>query len=303
MDNYQHTISMNLELDEENYKAIKKLEAICYEEQITYLKLELDFKMGQMKNSIKNKIMTEFLYYENKVLVGYLGLCNFGRDTVEVSGMVHPNFRKKGIFKKLYLLAREEWQKICPSEVLALCDHTSVSGLAFINSLGAEYASSEYKMCLNKVLTLDSPSSHGIKLRVATSEDVAEMYRQDSINFGLVEKKIDDKEVQEEIEKTAIQLEDATTINYLAERTGKIIGKIRITITNNEGFIYGFGVLPDYRGKGYGREILCYALDILKKKQIDDIFLEVATENKNALGLYESCGFEEISVMDYYVVS
>jgi len=303
MDNYQHTISMKLELDEENYKAIKKLEAICYEEQITYLKLELDFKMGQMKNSIKNKIMTEFLYYENKVLVGYLGLCNFGGDTVEVSGMVHPNFRKKGIFKKLYLLAREEWQKMCPSEVLALCDHTSVSGLAFINSLGAEYASSEYKMCLNNVLTLDSPPSHGIKLRLATSEDVAEMYRQDSINFGLVEKKIDDKEVQEEIEKTAIQVDDANTINYLAELTGKIIGKIRITITNNEGFIYGFGVLPDYRGKGYGREILCYALDILKKKQVDNIFLEVATENKNALRLYESCGFEEISVMDYYVVS
>ena len=187
MNNYQHSISMKLELNEEDYKAIKNLEAICYEKQRTYLKLELDFKRHQKKNSIKNKIMTEFLYFENEILVGYLGLCNFGRDIVEVSGMVHPEFRRKGIFKKLYLLAKEEWRKICPSEVLLLCDHASLSGLDFINSLGAEYASSEYKMCLNKK-TLEFTPTHGIKLRMATSEDVAEMYRQDSIYFGLLEK-------------------------------------------------------------------------------------------------------------------
>ena len=54
----------------------------------------------------------------------------------------------------------------------------------------------------------------------------------------------------------------------MAELKGEIIGKIRIDITDNEGFIYGFGVLPDFRGKGYGREILSSALDILKKKQV-----------------------------------
>ena len=66
MDNYQHSICMKLELNEEDYEAIKSLEAICYEEQKTYLKLELDFKMCQKKNSIKNKIMREFFYYENE---------------------------------------------------------------------------------------------------------------------------------------------------------------------------------------------------------------------------------------------
>lgn len=301
MENYQHTISMKLELNEKDYEEIKRLEGICYKEQVTYLKLELDFKMHQEKNSIINKIMTEFLYYENETLVGYLGLCNFGGDKVEVSGMVHPKFRRKGIFKKLYLLAKEEWQKTCPSEVLVLCDHTSLSGLAFINSIAAEYASSEYKMCLNKK-TLESHTTHGIKLRMATSEDVTEMYRQDSIYFGLLEKEPNEEEAKEYIEKTSNRVDDSS-VSYMAELMGKIIGKIRIDITNNEGFIYGLGVLPDFRGKGYGREILSSALDILKKKDVKDIFLEVATENKNALGLYESCGFEEISVMDYFVVS
>jgi ribosomal protein S18 acetylase RimI-like enzyme len=300
MDN-KHSISMKFELSEKEYEDIKSLEAICYEKQKTNLKLELDFKMSQKKSSIKSKIMTGFLYYENEILVGYLGLDSFSRNIVEVSGMVHPEFRRKRIFKKLYLLAKEEWERICPSQVLVLCDHTSLSGLAFINSLGAEYSSSEYKMCLNKK-ELDSVSTHGIKLRVTTSEDAAELYRQDSIYFGLVEKEADDKELEKNIEETYIQADD-NSINYMAELEGEIIGKIRITITNTEGFIYGFGVLPDFRGKGYGRETLSSALDILKKKQLDNVFLEVATENKNALGLYESCGFEEISVMDYYIVS
>lgn len=299
MENHQHTITMKFELNKNDYKAIKSLEVACYEKQKTNLKLELDFKMRQRKNSIKNKIMGELFYYDNEVLVGYLGLSNFGGDTVEVSGMVHPKFRRKRIFKKLFLLAKEEWEKISSSEVLVLCDHTSISGLAFINSIGAEYVSSEYKMCLNKK-ALEVANPYVIKLRLATDEDAAEINRQTSSYFGHAEK--ENKEIEEEIEKPAIQLDD-NFISYMAELNGKIIGKIHTSITDNEGFIYGFGVLPEYRGKGYGRETLCSALEILKKKELDNIFLDVATENKKALGLYESCGFEEISVMDYYVVS
>ncbi|MGH4140777.1 GNAT family N-acetyltransferase [Clostridium sp.] len=298
MDNHQHTITMTMksELNEEDYKAIKSLEAICYKKQKINLKLELDFKMH-----LKNKIMAEFLYYDNEILVGYLGLCNFHGTSVEVTGMVQPEFRRKGIFKKLYLLAEEEWQKICPSEVLLLCDHTSLSGLTFINNIGAEYGSSEYKMCLNKKSVYKS-TNHAIILRPATKEDATELYRQDSIYFGNLEKDVDEKKLQEDIDEISLQIDDSA-INYLAELSGEVIGKIRISIADNEGFIYGFGVIPDSRGNGYGREILCLALDILKKEQVDNTFLEVATENKKALALYESCGFEEISVMDYYIVS
>lgn len=298
MENYHHTISIKLELNEEDYEDIKSLEAICYEKQKTNLKLELGLKMRQRKKNVKNKIVGEFLYYENEILVGYLGLCNFGGATVEVSGMVHPKVRRKGIFKKLYLIAKEEWQRICPQEVLVICDHTSVSGFAFINSIGAEYGSSEYKMCLNKKVLGVTPSNV-IKLRVASCEDAAEIDRQSSIYFGAPLKDDYDKE---DIEKSAIQVDD-NFISYMAEINGEIIGKIHICINDNEGFIYGVGVIPDFRGKGYGREILNSALNILKYKNVDNIFIEVARSNKKALGLYESCGFEEISVMDYYVVS
>jgi ribosomal protein S18 acetylase RimI-like enzyme len=298
MDNYKQSISMKLELNEKDYENIKNLEAICYDEQNYNLKLELDYKMRHRKNAIKNKIMKEFLYYENEILVGYLGLCNFHGTSVEVSGMVHPKFRKQGIFKKLYLLAKEEWKNMGPSEVLVLCDHTSISGIAFIDDLGAEYGFSEYKMCLNEK-TLEDTDAFVTKLRLATSVDADEIDRQSSIYFGEAEQEADNKEDKE---KSSLEIEDNFN-SYMAEVKGEIIGKIHVCITKGEGFIYGVGVLPKFRGRGYGREILCSALNILKGKNIKNIFLEVGTENKSALGLYESCGFEEISVMDYYVVS
>ena len=309
MINRKHIILIENKLSEEELEDIKKLENICYKKQKTNLKLELDFKENLRKKVIKdfitNKIMTEFLYYQNDILIGYLGVCNFGGASIEITGMVHPEFRRQRIFKKLYLIAKQEWQKSNPQEVLALCDHTSVSGLAFINSNGFEYASSEYKMCLNKK-TPDSLHKYVIKLRLATSEDINEIDNQSSVYFGDpikdVAKDNDDETVEMDIQKPLIQEED-NFISYMAEIDGKIIGKIHLSITNNNGFIYGFGVRPEFRGNGYGREILNLAMDIFKKKSIGDIFLDVACQNKIALGLYESCGFEEVSVMDYYIIS
>ncbi|MBW9154022.1 GNAT family N-acetyltransferase [Clostridium estertheticum] len=304
MDSYNHTICMKLKLDEEDNKAVRTLCSICYEKQKIYLKLELDLKKSQRKENKKDEALLEFLYYENKTLVGYLGVCNFGGNSVQISGMVHPDFRRKGIFRKLYLIAKEEWQRTSKAEVLALCDHTSTSGIEFINSIGGEYVSSEYKMCLTKkALECKIKQSHGnvsiIKLRLATSEDAAEIEKQTSIYFGKPLNEIDDKE---DVENSFIQQGD-NFISYMALLKEVIIGKVHISIINKEGFIYGFGVLPVFRGKGYGRIVLLATLDILKEKGADNIFLEVESQNKNAIGLYESCGFEEVSVMDYYVIT
>ncbi|MBU3153946.1 GNAT family N-acetyltransferase [Clostridium estertheticum] len=312
MDSYNHTICMKLKLDEEDNKAVRALCAICYEKQKTCLKLELDLKKRQRKETAKDGALLEFLYYENKTLVGYLGVCNFGGNSVQISGMVHPDFRRKGIFRKLYLMAKEEWQRISKAEVLALCDHTSTSGIEFINSIGGEYGTSEYKMCLTKK-ALDGESIHKhenatiIKLKLATSEDVSEIENQTSIYFGKPQNEIDGEEVKvvnmdkEDLENSFIQ-QGNNFISYMALLKEEIIGKVHISIINKEGFIYGFGVLPVFRGKGYGRKILLATLDILKEKGADNIFLEVESQNKNAIGLYESCGFEEVSVMDYYVI-
>ncbi len=86
----------------------------------------------------------------------------------------------------------------------------------------------------------------------------------------------------------------------LIELKGEIIGNINVEYDNNSAFIFGFGILPDHRGKGYGKAALNELLKLIIAKGIDDIQLDVECNNKNALNLYKAFGFEEKSVMNYY---
>ncbi len=82
-----------------------------------------------------------------------------------------------------------------------------------------------------------------------------------------------------------------------------VIGKLDVSLSEREAFIYGFGVLPEYRGRGYGRQLLARTIQTLIALGKTQIALEVATANKNALSLYHSCGFRETGSYDYYVLT
>jgi mycothiol synthase len=58
------------------------------------------------------------------------------------------------------------------------------------------------------------------------------------------------------------------------------------------GRIYMLGVDPDYRGKGFGRQLLLVGLSYLKSKSLRVVELTVDNENKAARALYESVGFK-----------
>ena len=89
---------------------------------------------------------------------------------------------------------------------------------------------------------------------------------------------------------------------YLAVKDGVVIGKVNLQLSNGLGGIYGLGVLPEERGKGYGRATLRLAVQKLIEAGAGTVYLQVLTDNEKALTLYQSCGFETRSVMDYYVI-
>jgi ribosomal protein S18 acetylase RimI-like enzyme len=64
--------------------------------------------------------------------------------------------------------------------------------------------------------------------------------------------------------------------------------------------VTAFGVLPEYRGRGYGRQLLLDAVDVLLRESSDRVVIEVATDNERALGLYRSCGFKVASAYGFY---
>ena len=75
---------------------------------------------------------------------------------------------------------------------------------------------------------------------------------------------------------------------------------IGLSLHGDEGYIYGFVVAKALRGQGLGRQILKHAVSRLHTMGAKTIALEVTTTNANALGLYESCGFVQVSTYDYF---
>lgn len=288
-------IKLKEHLNEEDCKEIEDLQQICTINDKSNLKLELDYKlMSSFGECIPITNINEFMYYNGQNLIGYLGICSFGKSDLEVNGMVHPNYRRQGVFSKLFQLVKEESRKRENNKMLLLCDRESKAGQEFINSTGFTYEYSEYEMYLNMNFTNAASENviNDIVFRKAKNSDSKEIAQQNAIYFGSDLDEVDEI-IPEEEEKRGM-------IIYLVVIDDKVIGKVHLIIEKNLGGIYGLGVKPEYRSRGYGRKILLKAIDKLKESNVEKIMLQVEIQNENALILYKSCGFEQTSTMDYF---
>ncbi|MDP4145692.1 MAG: GNAT family N-acetyltransferase [Bacillota bacterium] len=78
-------------------------------------------------------------------------------------------------------------------------------------------------------------------------------------------------------------------------RKGKYIGYGQIIIENNMPTIVNFGILKEYQGKGYGKQLLAHLLNILKSNNFNKVLIKVNSDNQIALNLYRSFGFSVYS--------
>jgi ribosomal protein S18 acetylase RimI-like enzyme len=313
-------IKLKENIDAADYEKISELQDRCLKMDQTALKLELDYKLGVSVDSSKGvQDINEFMYYDGEVLIGYMGISSFGGPW-EVNGMVDPDYRRKGIYTKLFELVLAEWKRRGSGSMLLLSDRNSESGQKFIAGAGAQYKHSEYEMFLKKDAPVATPDQLAITFRKATNADANEIARQNAIYFNDEEDAgsddsilPEDKEISSEglklIEEKEISPDDVILpeeeekrgmTSYLVEKEGQIIGKVNLQLTTKLGAIFGLGVLPEHRRKGYGRALLLLAIEKLREANSQEIMLQVAAENSNALNLYKSCGFEETSTMDYF---
>ena len=291
-----HEIKCFNKIDEDLVEAVKALEVKCLAQKEGTLKLELDYKLAAASDlSNKAEMLSDYLYYVDQRLVGYLGICSFGGSKPEINGMVDPECRRQGIFSKLLAVAIEELHRLKKKQALLLTDRESVSGQGFIkNQMGdaLKLAHSEYEMFLNQSeFESFGLSAHSL-LRKASNQDAEAIARQNAVYF---DQSYDETELilPETEEKRGMTV-------YMAEHEGQCIGKIHLELSHECGAIYGVGILPEFRGRGFGRQIIKEGVGILLSQQAKVIKLQVESENENALGLYRSCGFEAVSTMDYY---
>jgi ribosomal protein S18 acetylase RimI-like enzyme len=252
------------------------------------LRLKLNFDMLESRNGNRKE---DFFHYEEGRLVGFLGSYYFG-NKVELCGMVHPDYRRRGIFSKLLENALKEAKKHKARTILLNAPTDSQSAKEFLQTIPCTLSMVEYQMKWQKT---ELPEDHSVTIRPSISEEEMEAEIQLDVQcFGLNE---------EEARQYKQENKDLTTdLRLMIEAEGRVAGKMRLSEMNGESWIYGFAVFPELQGKGIGRKALSKVVKMQEEKGFS-IFLEVEAKNANALRLYESCGFRSYHSQEYYKVN
>ncbi|WP_165921106.1 GNAT family N-acetyltransferase [Paenibacillus albiflavus] len=281
-------------LNAEQLRAIKELAHIC--NQHDQIRLKLNWDALELRNRAETN---DWLYYKDGKLVGFLGLYYFSMAEAEFSGMVHPSYRRQGIFQLMVNQARLACLLRGFPKMIFMNQRGSTTGRAFLAEYGARYLFSEhwmeYNVNFSEYIIIPKRADLLLRENIDHEDDLETLIRIQTLGFGM-----DEEDVRDHLMNAANNAHTTTLIVYY---NGFPIGSIRYQNFTNVSFIYGFCILPEYRGLGIGRYTLLSAIKRIRHEVPQyDIVLEVEVENKHALELYQSCGFYIDNINDYYVM-
>ncbi len=236
----------------------------------------------------------DFLYYEDGKLVGLLALDDFPREDREMTGLVHPDYRRRGIFTGLLAMAKAESAARGMKRLVIVCERFSHSGMAFVEAVGAQYDSSEHLMFLQ-----DFQARHAyqplLTLTQAAFDDIDAIAHIIAASF------------HENEEQTRQHLpgdmQNPHVFYYIARLGDEPVSCLNVYFGDSASAgIYAFGVLPQYRRRGFGRQVLERIITMIQAEYgvQRHVQLEVDTNNYSAIALYHSCGFREATTYGYY---
>lgn len=86
----------------------------------------------------------------------------------------------------------------------------------------------------------------------------------------------------------------AWSFGLVAEREGEIVGYLIAREAAGTGEILNLAVDPSQRRAGIARALLDAGLALLRRRRVDEVFLEVRLSNEAAQTLYRGAGFETV---------
>ncbi len=278
-------------LDRDDLVQVRALEEACLLADGVRVKFNWDMMEHRTPGTL-----TDFCYYQEGRLVGYIPLDDFG-GAFEMTAAVLPAYRRQGIFTRLFRAASEEAQRREATTLLLVNYRASESGNATVTHVGIPYKFSEYHMVAyaDAIPPLPSIQIELVPVTADNSDDrVSDLSRLLAVSFGATRWSVVEV-LQEELQRPEVRY-------YLAHRDGHLIGQIGVLEQEECIYIRGVGILPEWRRQGNGRQLLSATVGKMLAEGHRRFELDVATENSGALSIYQSCGFQETTVYDYYTV-
>ncbi|HIQ29392.1 MAG TPA: ribosomal-protein-alanine N-acetyltransferase [Candidatus Caldiarchaeum subterraneum] len=96
---------------------------------------------------------------------------------------------------------------------------------------------------------------------------------------------------------------EGKVVGYVMCRIERILSKIDPLRIRKAGHIVSVAMLPEYRRRGIGFELMRRTVDSLREVyNCDEAYLEVRVSNEPAINLYKKLGFAIVSVQKSYYV-
>ena len=260
-----------------------------------------------------------FLALDGTELVGYLSIFLPEECTAEINVLVHPNYRRQGIFTELLQRAKVTLSALGTKEFVFVCEPSATDATAALLAMKAEKRSSEYQMLLES--TAKVSSTFRSTTPVVASAKASRYYRDTTFpdwRGELLEAPPDDlpllgkmnalffetsEEMGELFAEESYCTPCITVYKYVITDKNKKtvpIGTVCFYEEAHSGNIFGLGILPEYRGRGYGKDLL---LALLARISADKkIYLQVSSRNAAAFQLYQKIGFKIIAQQDFWIL-
>ena len=236
----------------------------------------------------RNEEFSDFLFYIQSECVAYLALYQFADDEVEVCVAVHPEFRRKGLFNRLWVDATVELhQRGIAKAIFNQHSHDQDNAPKSLAGIGARYFRSEYRYGCSTINQVNHAKP--IKLRLADKHDAGTISRIDLACFG--------GEQDDLMARIDELLDEPGRSIYLAEdEQGNVVGKLHV-LQREHAMLHDFCVLPKYHDQGYEQAILQQVTTQLLAEKNSAVMIETISDDYSSNKLYQSCGFK---VVDHY---
>lgn len=275
-------------LNDKIIKDIRELESVCKKHDGLNGDIFLDTSLN-----FDSHIKSIFILYDENKLISLISMFVPMHNEAEISAFTLPEYRNKGYFKELLLRALKELKKYKVSDIIFVCESQSKDGIEVVKKLGAAYDFTEYCLHYKKAHCLaKNEKQYMIKLRSAKIQDAENLI---SLNQEIFNDSYED--CSSMVTKT---FQSENRKQFLAFLNEECIGICCISIDDAEISIFGLGIVPKYQGKGYGKGMLELLLKYLQEKRIENITIEVNSDNERAFNLYRKCGFEVQTAFEYY---
>ncbi|HWD68929.1 MAG TPA: GNAT family N-acetyltransferase [Solirubrobacteraceae bacterium] len=246
----------------------------------------LKLEWGTLRSRPADEVR-DLLAWEDNRLVGFLGIYGHSWKHLELTGMVDPATRRRGIGRALFDAVLPLCREQRKDRLLLVVPRSSPAGAAFARGRGMSFEHSEHALALRE-RPQQASATERIELRAATTGDIPVLSKlyDDAFHDG------------GHVDPSRLTSERSRTLLICCD--DEPVGTITVAREARRGAVYGFAVAPAWRGRGIGRQVLRRVCQQQFDGGAERVDLEVEVENDGALGLYTSVGFTLEATDDYY---